>query len=99
MNLYVIFLIAAALAGLVGGAGLILAGYKWGSFAALQALAQNSPKWKAYLLAMLPPGGFALAFLMDANLSPFASEMFWTLATPAVIGACFKYNRGNYSTF
>lgn len=99
MDLYIAFLVLVLVVGFSIAAMITFAGYKWGVFAALQALAQNSPKWKAYVLSLLPPATFALTFLFDAHLSQFAYKVFWVLATPALIGTCFKYNRGSYSTF
>ena len=98
MNLYVLSLVALLVIGLLGSGLVIFIGYKWGSFAALQALAENSPKWKAYFLALLPPAAFALTFLFDGSLQPFASETFWALSTPAVIVTCVQINQRSDST-
>ena len=99
MKLYVVYQILLLAGGLLFAAAVVYIGYKWGVFAALQALAQNSPKWKAYALALIPPTGFALSLLFDCHLSAFASQTFCALATPAMIGTCFKYNRASYSPF
>ena len=99
MSPYVLLVVVSLLAGLIGVALVVLLGYKWGKFAALQALAQNSPKWKAYALALLPPAALAVTLLYDGGLQPFAAETFWVLATPAAIGACARINHGSHSTF
>jgi hypothetical protein len=97
MNLHVLFLVAGLVAGLLGTGLLVLLGYKWGTFAALQALARNSPKWKAYALALMPPAAFAVALLFDGSLEPFAGTVFWVLATSAAIGACVRINHSSHS--
>ena len=99
MNLYLTFLVLIFLVGCSAAAGVAFLGYKWGAFAALEALAQNSPKWKAYVLSLLPPAAFALAFLFDVHLSRFAYQAFWVLTTPALIGTCFTYNHRSDSAF
>lgn len=99
MNVYVAFVLATLAAAILFLSVVLVVGYKWGSFAALKALAQNSPKWKAYFLALVPPAAFAITFLFDGNLSPIAHKTFVLLATPAVIGTGLKYNRSSYLTF
>ncbi len=99
MDPYALLVIVCLLVGSTGVGLTVFLGYKWGKFAALQALAQDSPKWKAYVLALLPPAAFAVTLLFDGNLEPFAAETFWALATPAAIGACARINYGSHSTF
>ncbi len=99
ITLYILFLAGAALGTLALAAGAILAGYKWGCFAAFKALAENSPKWQAYLLATLPPAGFAAAFGCGGDMAGLAWRAFCALAAPALIGACLSYNRSSYSAF
>ena len=99
MNAYLVFLIGVLIGAVLGAVAVIVIGYKWGTFAALQALAYNSPKWKAYVLALLPPAAFAVTLLFDGGWSAFAGQTFWALATPAVVGTCWKYNRGRYAAF
>ncbi len=96
MNLYVIYLAGVfSLAGLAAIGAAYLA-YGWGRFAALKARSLESPKWKAYVLSLLPPAAFATSFLFDGQLSSVAGETFSALATPALIGTCFRYNRSRY---
>ncbi len=99
MNLHVLFLISGLAAGLIGAALVIWMGYRWGKFAALKAIAENSPKWKAYVLTLLPPAAFAIALLFDGTLEVFAYKSFCLLAVPAVLGACVRINHSSYSTF
>ena len=99
MNVQVMLLCAGLLGGTVGVGLLILMGYKWGKFAALKALAEDSPKWKAYLLALLPPAAFAVTLLLDSSLGPFAGKLFCVFATPATIGTCVRINHAAYSAF
>ena len=96
MNPYLLFLIMALVGGVFGSIVVVLVGYKWGVFAAMQALAADSPKWKAYALAMIPPGAFSVAFHFDQSLAPFAFQTFCALATPAALGTFIRYNRGNH---
>lgn len=77
----------------------LLAGYQWGKYAGRMALARDNPKWKAYLLALVPPAMFAAALLVDGSLYHLAGEMFLALAAPATVGACVRFNYGSYSTF
>ena len=99
MNLHVLSLCVGLVAGVLGAGIVVVLGYKWGTFAALKALAENSPKWKAYLLALVPPAAFAFTLLFDGTLEPFAYKTFCALAVPAAIGTCVRINHGTYSTF
>ncbi len=93
MPLYIVYLAAYLLGGVVAASVILLAGYLWGAFAGLQARVEHSPKWKTYLLVLLPPAALAAAFLADSDLSRFAVQVFLALAAPAFIGACLRYNR------
>jgi len=87
--------IASALAfGLV-----FLAGYCWGKHAARTALAQDSPKWKGYVLALLPPATFAIALFVDGISQQLVGQAFLALATSATIGACMRFNDCSSSPF
>jgi len=86
-----IFLMASTWA--VGAVLVVLVGYKWGAYAASQALEAQSPKWKAYFLALIPPAAFALTLVFN-SMWPYAFQSFWALATPAVVATGFRYNRG-----
>lgn len=97
VQIYVAFMVSLLVAGALGLLTLIYIGFRWGAFAALKARAQNSPKWQAYFLSLLPPAAFAAAFLFDGNLSPHASQAFMALATPAVMGTCLRYNRRGWA--
>jgi hypothetical protein len=97
LNTYVLYLLAALAAGGCLLAAVCYAGYRWGTFAALTALARHSPKWQAYFLALLPPLGFGLSLLFDSQLSGRAPETIMALVTPAFIAAGVRYNRGNLS--
>lgn len=99
MSGQVLILSAGLVAGMVGAGLILLLGYSWGKFAALKALAENSPKWKAYLVALLPPAAFAATLLLDGTLGPFAHQTFLALATPAAFGTCIRINHGSYSPF
>lgn len=92
-DLQVTYLFAGLLLGFLGGVAVMYLGYRWGCFAGLKARAQNSPKWQAYLVALLPPASFAFAFLFDPYLSGAAPETFMALAAPAAIGTCIRLNR------
>jgi hypothetical protein len=98
VSIYVVFLIVALVAGVLALAGVWFLAFRWGSFAGLTARSQESPKWQAYLLALLPPCAFALTFLFDSNLARIAPEAFASLAMPAALGACLCYsrNQGSY---
>ena len=73
--------------------GLIAAGYKWGRFAALRTLTNGSAKWKAYLLALVPPLAFAIT-LGSANNFVSPSVIFLWVAIPAAIGTRLRYQAG-----
>ncbi len=77
----------------------LLAGYQWGRYAGKMALESDNPKWKAYLLALMPPAVFAAALLLDGALAPLVGQTFLALAAPAIIGACVRINYGSFSTF
>ena len=94
LQLYVGFLLGVLALGIIALAGAVVAGYRWGRFAATKARSQDGAKWQAYLLALLPPAAFALTFLLDGTLSPFAAQAFTGLAAPAAVGTCLRYNRG-----
>jgi len=97
MNAEVYLLVLQLVGGICLGFIILLAGYKWGSFSARQALAANSPKWKAYVLALIPPAAFAVGLHFDGEMARFAGRSFWSLATPAVLATCYKYNAGRHS--
>jgi hypothetical protein len=99
MDGQVLILGAVLVAGVLGAGLILVLGYTWGKFAALKALAESSPKWKAYLVALLPPAAFAATLLLDGTLGPFAYQMFFALATPAAFGTCVRINHGSYSAF
>ena len=99
MNMDVVLLSAGLFAGVVGAALVIWLGYRWGRFAALKAMTENSPKWKAYLVALLPPVAFTVALLFDGAFEPFAYKTFCLLAFPVVLGTCVRINHSSYSTF
>lgn len=98
VQIYVAFLVSLLVVGVLGVVALAYIGFRWGAFAALKARAQNSPKWQAYFLSLLPPAAFAVALLFDAKLSPHASQAFMALATPALMGTCRRYNRRGLAT-
>ena len=80
--------------GVLIAAGVIVLGFKWGSFASLQAIKAHSRKWKAYALALIPPLAMSLTLTMSHPQElRLAYKTFWTVAAPTVIGACFGYNR------
>ena len=99
MNMQLMFLTAGLLVVLAGVFLVVWMGYKWGKFAAFKAIAENSPKWKAYMLAVLPPAAFAVALLFDGTLEQFACKIFCGLAVPAMLGTCVRINYSSYSTF
>ena len=94
MSTQVMALTLVLAAALVASFLILLTGYRWGAFAALQALRNHSPKWKAYCAALIPPAALATTLLLDAHLAPMAHGTFWAFATPAALGTCFRYNRG-----
>ena len=85
--------------GLLAFSLVLLAGYQWGKYAGRMALARDVPKWKAYMLALLPPAVFAAALMLDGTMHPVAGQTFLALAAPAAIGACVRFNQGSTSTF
>jgi succinate-acetate transporter protein len=73
---------------------IVVLGYKWGSFASLQAFKEHSRKWKAYALALIPPLAMALTLTMShPQQLGLAYKTFWAVAAPTIIGACIGYNR------
>ena len=84
---------------LTGAAIVIWLGYRWGRYAALRAIVEDGPKWKAYVLALLPPAALAVALLFDGISEPFAYRTFCVLAVPALLGTCVRINHSSYSTF
>ena len=99
MNGQVLFLGVGLAASVLGAGVVLLLGYKWGKFAALKALAENCPKWQAYLAALVPAAAFAAALLVDGTLAVHVCQSFCILATPAAIGTCVRFNHGSYSAF
>jgi len=99
MDLYLLSLSVGPVGSTVAVGLVLMIGYQWGKYAAMTALAKNSPKWKAYALALLPPAVFAAAMFLDGTLQPVAGQTFLALATPASIGACVRINYGSFSPF
>lgn len=99
MNGQLLFLAIGLAAGTLGATLILLLGYKWGKFAALKALAEDCPKWQAYLVALVPAAAFAAALLVDGTLITLACKSFWVLSAPAAIGACVRFNHGSDSAF
>ena len=99
MRIDVVLLSAGLLTCLAGAALVIWLGYRWGRYAALKAIVEDGPKWKAYVLALLPPAALGVALLFDGISEPFAYRTFCVLSVPALMGTCVRINHSSYSTF
>lgn len=71
---------------------LLIAGWQWGAFSARQALVAGSPRWKAYVLALIIPCGLAFVMFSNPSWAGYSKQVFWGMAAPAFITACFRYN-------
>jgi len=78
------------------GVFILLAGHKWGRFAARQILHSGQSKWKAYALALLPSATVWVVFIVEPHLRGSASTIFWTMSSTAVVAACAQYNQDGF---
>ena len=78
------------------GVFILLVGHKWGRFAARQVLHFKQAKWKAYALALLPPATVWVLFILEPQLRGFASTIFWTMSSTAVVSAGAQYNQDGW---
>jgi len=74
------------------GGVLIYVGWRWGAFAARQALMAGSPKWKAYVVALIIPAALSAGLCSRAGWVSIAVQIFLWMATPAFITASLRYN-------
>jgi len=78
------------------GVFILLAGHKWGRFAARQVLHSGQSKWKAYALALLPSATVWVVFIVEPHLRGSASTIFWMMSSTAVVAACAQYNQDGF---
>jgi len=81
-----------ALSYAVLGGFLLYVGWRWGAFAARQALIAGSPKWKAYVVALIIPAALSAGLCSRADWVSIAAQIFLWMATPALIKASLRYN-------
>lgn len=72
---------------------ILLAGYRWGDFAASILFAQGKEKWKAYAAALVPALAFGLSFFFDKSISPYATAAFSSVAAAASAGVFLRWKR------
>lgn len=97
MGLYVTSFVLLSSGLALGVLGILLAGYRWGDFAAGELRAHNGAKWKAYVASMVPSAAFSLSFHFDPSLAPYAPHAFYLIASASMAGVFLRWHSKNMS--
>jgi len=97
MGLYVTSFVLMSSGLALGVLGILLAGYRWGDFAAGELRAVNGSKWKAYIASLVPSAAFSLSFHFDPWLAPYAAQAFYVVASASLAGVFLRWHAKNLS--
>ena len=68
-------------------------GFKWGAFAAGEAVHSGSSKYLAYAVALLLPFTLCVLMASEPHLARWISKAFWVMAAGGSFGVFTRYHR------